>query len=144
MRTASWPVRQPFLLVTWSLFTGPPDPGAPTLPVYEQLTNTRNPGFEALTRFCGGPPPRLRRRADRRRSRVHGVAGRERAAHLLGVAAAAGARGYDPAGANGFDVSSRCSWLRSQIPRAVLGARNGPAFFACLACASAPGRTFRS
>ncbi|WP_052372352.1 BTAD domain-containing putative transcriptional regulator [Amycolatopsis taiwanensis] len=53
MRTKSWRVRQPYLLIGWSLFTGPPDPDTPAAPVYAHLADTNDPWFQALILFSG-------------------------------------------------------------------------------------------
>lgn len=51
MRTRTWPLRQPYLLVAWSLFTGPPEPGTPLPPLYEQFVAARDPWCRALVHF---------------------------------------------------------------------------------------------
>ncbi|WP_073480694.1 ATP-binding protein [Streptoalloteichus hindustanus] len=51
MRTMSWPLRQPYLMVLWALFVGPPDGPHNDSPVYDQFLTNDDPWFEALSHF---------------------------------------------------------------------------------------------
>jgi predicted ATPase/DNA-binding SARP family transcriptional activator len=51
MRTLELPVRQPYLLVAWALFQGPPGPGSTMTPIQAQFVGSDDPWFEALWHF---------------------------------------------------------------------------------------------
>ncbi|HKS47282.1 MAG TPA: BTAD domain-containing putative transcriptional regulator [Amycolatopsis sp.] len=51
MRTRNLPLRQPYLVVAWSLFAGPPDPDVPLIPLHDQLATARDPWMRALVHF---------------------------------------------------------------------------------------------
>ncbi|HVV08853.1 BTAD domain-containing putative transcriptional regulator [Amycolatopsis sp.] len=51
MATLDLPVRQPYLLVAWALYGGPPSPDAPQTTIQERFAETEDPWFVALGHF---------------------------------------------------------------------------------------------
>jgi predicted ATPase/DNA-binding SARP family transcriptional activator len=51
MQTLNWPLRQPYLMVAWALFVGPPAPDAPLTPLNRQFALSDDPWFQALAHF---------------------------------------------------------------------------------------------
>ncbi|MFI6097079.1 BTAD domain-containing putative transcriptional regulator [Lentzea sp. NPDC051213] len=45
------PVRQPFLLIAWAMLAGPPDPGAPRIPLQDEVEQSEDPWIQGLIGF---------------------------------------------------------------------------------------------